>query len=252
MLQEIDTKGQIDAVPIMVPEYREYGRNVRESAAGVPHDDREIAVGDLAFLVVAAFRRHPHINNVLTHISGANWQRVEQAQRAILNPLTASRDLTPLARNILDLMCADRGVTGRNHEAIFSRSPRQDTESSTGRASDRPCRLSFPGIGARKPAGGGNGRAGLAGVTHRRKPGRTPQHIRADDPHQGHRASAARAGTSRRAQPIETPGLQASPRCVAAKHPSARQADRAIATHTMLRSVMAATVLASKAPPEAT
>ncbi|THD56985.1 MAG: hypothetical protein E8A46_02475 [Bradyrhizobium sp.] len=116
MLQEIETERQIDADPIMVPEYR---GNVSELAIVTSHDDREIAVGDLAFLVVAAFRRHPHINNVLTHISGANWQRVEQAQRAILNPLTASRDLTPLARNILDLMCADRGVTGRILKPYF-------------------------------------------------------------------------------------------------------------------------------------
>lgn len=116
MLQEIETERQTDAGSIMVPEYR---RDVPESVAGMSHDDREIAVGDLAFLVVAAFRRHPHINNVLMHISGANWQRVEQAQRAILDPLTASRDLTPLARNILDLMCADRGVTGRILKPYF-------------------------------------------------------------------------------------------------------------------------------------
>ena len=104
MLQEIEMAGQIHGYPIRFPEH---GRNVPESAIGM------IAVGDLAFLVVAAFRRHPHINNVLTHISDANWERVEQALRAILDPLAASRDLSPLARNIVDLMCADRGVTGR-------------------------------------------------------------------------------------------------------------------------------------------
>ncbi len=116
MLQEIESEGQIHAGSIMDPECRRY---VSGFAMGASHGDREISVGDLAFLVVAAFRRHPHINNVLTHISGANWQRVEQAQRAILDPLTASRDLTPLARNILDLMCADRGVTGRILKPYF-------------------------------------------------------------------------------------------------------------------------------------
>ena len=90
MLQEIETEGKIHVDPIMFPKHR---GNVSDSVMGMPHDDREIAVGDLAFLVVAAFRRQPHINNVLTHISGANWQRVEQAQRAILDPLTAGRDL---------------------------------------------------------------------------------------------------------------------------------------------------------------
>ena len=116
MLQEIEIAGQVHGDSIMFPEHR---INLPKSAIGMPPYDREIAVGDLAFLVVAAFRRQPHINNVLTHISSANWQRVEQAQRAILNPLTASRDLTPLARNILDLMCADRGVTGRILKPYF-------------------------------------------------------------------------------------------------------------------------------------
>src|ERR1019366_7237668 len=86
---------------------------------GTSRDHREIAVGDLVFLVVAAFRRHPHISNLLTHISGASWERVEQALRAILDPSAASRDLPPLARNIVDLMCADRGVTGRIMKPYF-------------------------------------------------------------------------------------------------------------------------------------
>jgi hypothetical protein len=72
-----------------------------------------IELAELVLVVVAAFRRHPHINNVLTHISGADWSRVEAALRAILDPQAGSRDLSPLARNIVDLMCADRGVTGR-------------------------------------------------------------------------------------------------------------------------------------------
>jgi hypothetical protein len=110
MLQEIEIARRIHGVPIMSPEH---GRHVPGSATGMAHDDREIAVGDLAFVVAAAFRRQPHLNNVLTHISGANWGRVEQALRAILDPLSPSCDLTPLARNMVDLMCADRGVTGR-------------------------------------------------------------------------------------------------------------------------------------------
>ena len=94
-------------------------KKVPGDAEGVSADDRQIKVGDLAFLVVAAFRRHPHINNVLTHISGANWLRVEQALRAILDPLTAGSALSPLARNIVDLMCADRGVSGRILKPYF-------------------------------------------------------------------------------------------------------------------------------------
>jgi hypothetical protein len=76
-------------------------------------DRPDIALGDLVFHVVASFRGHPHINNVLTHISGANWAAVEEALRAILDPRTGSGGLSPLAWNIVDLMCADRGVTGR-------------------------------------------------------------------------------------------------------------------------------------------
>ena len=116
MLQEIGIARQIHGDPIRFPEHR---RNGPDSARGMPHDDREISVDDLAFLVVAAFRRQPHISNVLTHISGANWERVEQALRAVLDPLAAGRDLTPLARNIVDLMCADRGVTGRILKPYF-------------------------------------------------------------------------------------------------------------------------------------
>ena len=75
---------------------------------GAPHqaleETSEIAIDDLVFTVVAAFRRHPHLNNVLTHISGARWERVEQALRAILDPVSRSRELSPLARNIVDLM----------------------------------------------------------------------------------------------------------------------------------------------------
>jgi hypothetical protein len=116
MLQEFGIARQIHGDPIGFPEHR---RNGPESASGMPHDDREITVADLAFAVVAAFRRQPHISNVLTHISGANWGRVEQALRAILDPLTPSCDLSPLARNIVDLMSADRGVAGRILKPYF-------------------------------------------------------------------------------------------------------------------------------------
>ena len=75
--------------------------------------DTELALPELVFLVVAAFRRHPHINNVLTHISGGNWLRIEQALSAILDPNAGHGALSPLAINIVDLMCADRGITGR-------------------------------------------------------------------------------------------------------------------------------------------
>ncbi|MGB3445899.1 MAG: hypothetical protein WBA48_04290 [Xanthobacteraceae bacterium] len=77
------------------------------------------AVDDLAFSLVAALHRHPHLSNVLTHISRSNWPRIEHALRVILDPATQRRDLTPLARNMLDLMVAERGDTGRIFKPYF-------------------------------------------------------------------------------------------------------------------------------------
>ncbi len=74
---------------------------------------RDMAADEMSPFVVAAFRRHPHINNVLTHISGGDWSRVDQALRAILAPRGGGRSLSPLAQNLLELMCANRGITGR-------------------------------------------------------------------------------------------------------------------------------------------
>lgn len=72
-----------------------------------------MTVPELTFFIVAAFRRHPHFNNVLTHISGGSWNRIEQALQVIVDPDASGCDLSPLARNIIDLICANGGVTGR-------------------------------------------------------------------------------------------------------------------------------------------
>jgi hypothetical protein len=77
------------------------------------------SLDDLGFRLAAAFGRHGHICNVLTHISDGNWAKLEQALRTILDPQARSRDLSPLARNIIDLICADRGVTGRIMRPYF-------------------------------------------------------------------------------------------------------------------------------------
>ncbi len=74
---------------------------------------RGLSTAELAFTVYACFRAHPHINNVLTHISGANSKRLEHALRSILDLTTPSDTLSPLERNIVDLMCAERGITGK-------------------------------------------------------------------------------------------------------------------------------------------
>lgn len=72
-----------------------------------------VAVDELAFRVLATFRAHPHINNVLTHISGGNWSRIERALRVLLDVSAPGFARLPLETNLLDLMCAERGVTGR-------------------------------------------------------------------------------------------------------------------------------------------
>lgn len=73
----------------------------------------ELSTAELAFRIFAVFRAHPHINNVLTHISRARWAEVERSLNSILDPATPSDDLSPLAQNIIDLMCAERGITGK-------------------------------------------------------------------------------------------------------------------------------------------
>jgi hypothetical protein len=116
MLQEIDRTARCPAVPVAPPGARK-GRVRRAAAKSRRAPDApeqvDVDLDDLVFRVVAAFRRHPHVNNVLTHIARADWRAVEQAVRAILDPCSLARDLSPLACNIVDLMCADRGVTGR-------------------------------------------------------------------------------------------------------------------------------------------
>lgn len=67
----------------------------------------------LASALVAAFRAHSHINNVMTHISGARWDHIERALHIILDFAAVPVALSRLEANIVDLICAERGVTGR-------------------------------------------------------------------------------------------------------------------------------------------
>lgn len=79
----------------------------------------EISADELVFRTRVALRSHPHVNNVFTHISGGDWGRVEDSLRAIFDPMAARASLSPLTRNILDLLCAERGVTGRILKPYF-------------------------------------------------------------------------------------------------------------------------------------
>lgn len=88
-------------------------------AAPPPGTETAHALGRLAQATAIAFRRHPHLNNVLTHICGADWKRLDTALRAVLDPAASPRTLSPLALNLLDLMYAERGVTGRIMKPYF-------------------------------------------------------------------------------------------------------------------------------------
>ena len=79
----------------------------------------EPSTAELAFRIFAAFRAHPHINNVLTHIARANWVQVERSLNRIFDPATASDDLSPLEQNMIDLMCGERGTTGKILKPYF-------------------------------------------------------------------------------------------------------------------------------------
>ncbi len=93
----------------------------RPRTARVPHSEPrpEFSAAGLAFQIYAAFRAHPHICNVLTHISRAKWDEVERSINSILDPATTSDDLSPLGRNIVDLMVAERGTTGKILKPYF-------------------------------------------------------------------------------------------------------------------------------------
>ena len=74
---------------------------------------------DLAFTLVALLRADGHLGNVLTHVSSGDWRAIELAIRAILDPRAAPQRLTGIARNILELVCDEGGVTGRLMRPFF-------------------------------------------------------------------------------------------------------------------------------------
>jgi hypothetical protein len=79
------------------------------------------SLDELAFLIAVGFRQHGHIGNVLTHICRRDWAMLEQALRRIFDPQTVSADLSPLESNIVELLCANRGVTGRIARPYFQK-----------------------------------------------------------------------------------------------------------------------------------
>ncbi len=78
-----------------------------------------LSTPELAFRVFAGFRAHPHVNNVLTHISRARWHEVEQALNRIFDLSMTSEGLSPLEENIVELMVGERGITGKILKPYF-------------------------------------------------------------------------------------------------------------------------------------
>jgi len=85
----------------------------RESVAAAAGGASAVDPSALALRLAVAFRRHPHVGNVVTHICGGQWERVEQALRRIFDPTSDPDDLSSLAHNLVELMWTERGVTGR-------------------------------------------------------------------------------------------------------------------------------------------
>ncbi|AVX06036.1 hypothetical protein MXMO3_03533 (plasmid) [Maritalea myrionectae] len=77
-------------------------------------------VSELATFLVVQFRARSHLCNVLTHISGGRWDKVEEAFHQVLDPHTPKDQLTPLGVNIVDVLCKERGVTGRIAKPYFA------------------------------------------------------------------------------------------------------------------------------------
>lgn len=75
--------------------------------------EADVGLDDLVAVTITAFRGHGHIGNVMTHICDGRWDRLATALRAILDPRARAAELNPLAVNLVDLLCAERGVTGR-------------------------------------------------------------------------------------------------------------------------------------------
>lgn len=93
-----------------------------EPASGwsVAQEWSAVDAADLALTMVANFRAHPHICNVMPHTSGGNWTKVEKALVAILDLERDEAKLSKLAENIVELFCAERGVTGRILKPFFA------------------------------------------------------------------------------------------------------------------------------------
>lgn len=117
MLDTVSASVQISPIASLPAVLEPIGRlpSKRHTAGAVV----EPTPSDIAFTLVAVLRQHGHIGNVLTHISRTNWTNIELALRTIIDPDVDSQSLSPLAQNIVELICGERGVTGRITKPYF-------------------------------------------------------------------------------------------------------------------------------------
>ncbi|WP_245471785.1 MULTISPECIES: DUF2249 domain-containing protein [Bradyrhizobium] len=116
ILAQLESGAEVWPVPAGLPSARLPPKTMAKRAAKTRI---ALSTAELSFRIFAIFRAHPHINNVLTHISRADWAQVERALNSILDPAAATGQLSPLAQNIIDLMCAERGITGKILKPCF-------------------------------------------------------------------------------------------------------------------------------------
>jgi hypothetical protein len=73
----------------------------------------------LTFALVAKFRGHGHLCNVLTHVGSGNWRAIEQSIATILRPRARAARLGVIDRNIVELVAGGRGITGPIMRSVF-------------------------------------------------------------------------------------------------------------------------------------
>lgn len=96
-----------------------FGGDANTSDGDIVPQQSAVDLGAIASALVAEFRANSHINNVMPHISGARWDHIERALHAILDIAAVPAGLSRLEANIIDLLCAERGVTGRIFKPYF-------------------------------------------------------------------------------------------------------------------------------------
>lgn len=113
ILARLDRQSELQAIPAVVLEKKQAAR--RQATPGA--FDPRTGIRDVLRLSCAP----PSEQRPDAHLA-RELASLEQSLRRILDPATTSERLSPLEENILDLMCADRGITGRILKLTFGRS----------------------------------------------------------------------------------------------------------------------------------